>query len=225
MATVDSATSALSAAASTSGTGTTGKNEIAGNFQDFLLLLTTQLKNQSPLDPLDTNQFTQQLVQFAGVEQQLKSNDTLTSILSAMKASSTANASSYVGIAVTADGSIAELANNKASWTLDLPRAAPKATITIKDADGTTVATRTQALKAGSQVFTWDGRGPNGIVQAAGNYSISVSATDASGQRVTASTEISGTVSAVDVSGASPVLTVGANQIPLARVKTIASRQ
>ena len=48
---------------------------IADNFQTFLTLLTTQLQNQNPLDPLDTNQFTQQLVQFAGVEQQLKSNE------------------------------------------------------------------------------------------------------------------------------------------------------
>jgi flagellar basal-body rod modification protein FlgD len=71
------------------------------------VLLTTQLKNQSPLDPLDTNQFTQQLVQFAGVEQQLKSNDTLSSILTAMRSSSTSNAASYIGMKVTADGSAA----------------------------------------------------------------------------------------------------------------------
>jgi flagellar basal-body rod modification protein FlgD len=99
------------ALASTGSTGAAaaagGGKEIAGNFQDFLLLLTTQLKNQSPLDPLDTNQFTQQLVQFAGVEQQLKSNDTLSSILTAMRSSSTSNAASYIGMKVTADGSAA----------------------------------------------------------------------------------------------------------------------
>jgi flagellar basal-body rod modification protein FlgD len=67
-----------------------------------LQLLTTQLKNQSPLDPLDTNQFTQQLVQFASVEQQLKTNDTLTALLSLSKATSTSNALSYVGSTITA---------------------------------------------------------------------------------------------------------------------------
>ena len=56
--------------------------EIASNFTTFLQLLTTQLKNQNPLDPLDTNQFTQQLVQFAQVEQQMKSNDQLSSLVS-----------------------------------------------------------------------------------------------------------------------------------------------
>ncbi|HTO66152.1 MAG TPA: flagellar hook capping FlgD N-terminal domain-containing protein, partial [Bradyrhizobium sp.] len=55
---------------------------LAGNFQTFLTLLTTQLQNQNPLDPLDTNQFTQQLVQFASVEQQLKTNDELSSLVS-----------------------------------------------------------------------------------------------------------------------------------------------
>src|SRR3979490_3040695 len=60
---------------------TTADTTLAGNFQTFLTLLTTQLQNQNPLDPLDTNQFTQQLVQFAGVEQQLKSKDQLKSLI------------------------------------------------------------------------------------------------------------------------------------------------
>ena len=67
---------------------------LAGNFETFLTLLTTQLQNQNPLDPLDTNQFTQQLVQFAGVEQQLKTNDTLGSILTATQTSSADSCSS-----------------------------------------------------------------------------------------------------------------------------------
>src|SRR5665811_1396361 len=69
------------AGASGSLSSTTGST-LAGNFQTFLTLLTTQLQNQNPLDPLDTNQFTQQLVQFAGVEQQLKTNDQLTTLVS-----------------------------------------------------------------------------------------------------------------------------------------------
>src|SRR5919112_3505074 len=60
---------------------------LAKNFDTFLSLLTTQLKNQNPLEPLDTNQFTQQLVQFAGVEQQIKSNETLNSLLTSSKSS------------------------------------------------------------------------------------------------------------------------------------------
>src|SRR6267154_2364876 len=62
---------------------------LASNFSTFLTLLTTQLKNQNPLDPLDTNQFTQQLVQFAGVEQQMKQNDQLATLISIEKSAQT----------------------------------------------------------------------------------------------------------------------------------------
>lgn len=72
---VSGATAQPASSAASSATSSTGT--LAGNFQTFLTLLTTQLQNQNPLDPLDTNQFTQQLVQFAGVEQQLKTNDQL----------------------------------------------------------------------------------------------------------------------------------------------------
>ena len=219
MATVSNTYSALSSPTSTAPTSAT--KEIAGNFQDFLLLLTTQLKNQSPLDPLDTNQFTQQLVQFAGVEQQLKGNDTLASMLTAMKASSTSNAASYIGMKVTADGSTANLQNGAASWTITPAKDSKTAIVTISDANGTAIATKSVTLKAGAQTFTWDGKDASGSVQPDGEYKIAVKATDVSGQGVTVSTELSGVVSAVDVSGGSPVFTVGTSSIPLAKVKTI----
>ncbi len=91
---------------------------IAGNFNQFLTLLTTQLQNQNPLDPLDTNQFTQQLVQFASVEQQLKTNDQLGSLITASKASAAATASGLIGKTVTADGATSSLADGSATWTL-----------------------------------------------------------------------------------------------------------
>src|SRR5450756_665615 len=80
---------------------------LASNFTTFLTLLTTQLKNQNPLDPLDTNQFTQQLVQFAGVEQQMKSNDQLTTLVSLEKTAQSTAAPGYVGATVVVDGSTA----------------------------------------------------------------------------------------------------------------------
>ena len=211
---------ALGSAASTSPGSAT--KEIAGNFQDFLLLLTTQLKNQSPLDPLDTNQFTQQLVQFAGVEQQLKSNDTLGSILTAMQSSSTSSAASYIGMKVTADGSTAKLAGGAASWTVTSAKDSKKATVTISDANGAAVATKSIALTAGTQPFAWDGKDASGSVRPDGEYKITVRALDAAGQAVNVSTELSGVVSAVDVSSGAPVLSVGSSAIPLSKVKTIA---
>src|SRR3954463_1904893 len=101
---------------------------IAGNFDTFLQLLTTQLQNQNPLDPLDTNQFTQQLVEFSGVEQQLKTNDFLSSLVQANANTTNSNAVGYIGKTVTASGVRAELANNKATWSFNLKDAA---TVTV----------------------------------------------------------------------------------------------
>src|SRR6185369_15341862 len=84
---------------------TNSRSTIADNFDTFLQLLTTQLKNQNPLDPLDTNQFTQQLVQFTSVEQQLKTNDFLSAMVQSQQASASAQAASYIGKTVTSSGS------------------------------------------------------------------------------------------------------------------------
>jgi flagellar basal-body rod modification protein FlgD len=213
-------TTSTSSSSSSSSSG----NEIAGNFQEFLTLLTTQLQNQNPLDPLDTNQFTQQLVQFASVEQQLKTNDTLSSLLTTTQSSTTANAAGFVGLDVTADGSSATLNNGSASWTITPAKAMTKATVTIKDANGSVVTTKSTSLAAGAQTYTWDGKDASGTLQSSGTYTIAISGTDASGQAVTVSTDVSGTVSAVDVSGTAPVLTVNGTSVPLSSVKTIANK-
>ena len=205
-----------------SGSSTSSSTEIAGNFQQFLLLLTTQLKNQSPLDPLDTNQFTQQLVQFASVEQQLKTNATLTTLAAGSKASAAASAAGLVGSTVTASGTSAAYSNGAAAWTLKADKAG-SATIRISDSTGATVATATQALTAGSQTFTWDGRLAAGGTAAVGTYNIAVTARDAAGQPVTVSSDLSGTVSSVDMSGDTPLLVIGASRVPIASLKSIGS--
>src|ERR1700682_4439884 len=95
---------------------------IASNFTTFLQLLTTQLKNQNPLDPLDTNQFTQQLVQFAQVEQQLKSNDQLTTLVSLQQTAQATHALNLVGSTGVVDGSTTALTNSAATWTINAPK-------------------------------------------------------------------------------------------------------
>src|SRR6267154_6583804 len=88
---------------------------LASNFTTFLTLLTTQLKNQNPLDPLDTNQFTQQLVQFASVEQQLKTNSELTTLVSLQQTAQTTQALGFVGKTAVVDGSTTALTNSTAT--------------------------------------------------------------------------------------------------------------
>src|SRR5690349_3248080 len=116
--------------------------EIASNFTTFLQLLTTQLKNQNPLDPLDTNQFTQQLVEFAQVEQQMKSNDQLSSLVSLEKSAQATTALAYVGATVVVDGSTAQLTNRTANWSVNVSRPST-ATVRITTSTGQKVYTET----------------------------------------------------------------------------------
>jgi flagellar basal-body rod modification protein FlgD len=213
-----------SAAAAASATTKSSSKGIAQNFDAFLLLLTTQLKNQSPLDPLDTNQFTQQLVQFASVEQQLRSNETLSALLTTAKAANASTTASFIGKQVTADGATTRLSNGSAHWVLNAARNASQAAITIRDKNGGVVATRTTTLSAGAQAFTWDGKTSTGAAAPEGNYTISsIAALDASGQGVSVKTEVSGRVDSVDITGDVPQLVIGSIRIPMANVKTIGS--
>src|SRR6476620_5874186 len=102
----DTLASILNPVASATGTAaskTAGVTTMAKNFDSFLTLLTTQLKNQNPLEPLDTNQFTQQLVQFTQVEQQMKMNTQLTSLISIEQMAQSTAAMAYLGSTATVD--------------------------------------------------------------------------------------------------------------------------
>jgi flagellar basal-body rod modification protein FlgD len=208
------------AAAGAAGSSATDRKTIAENFDAFLMLLTTQLKNQNPLEPLDTNQFTQQLVQFASVEQQIKSNETLNALLNSSQSSIVSSAASFVGMQITADGATTRLADGKAQWRLNFARAAT-ATITIRDEDGNVVKTDTKTFGSGNQQYGWNGLTSTGLPAPEGDYTITVTGRDVSGQAVTIKTEIAGKVDSVDMAGDDPVLLIGGVQVPLSNVKTI----
>lgn len=211
----------LTGAATSSAQGKTDTQAIAGNFQQFLTLLTTQLRNQNPLDPMDTNQFTQQLVQFAGVEQQLKTNNRFDALLVSSMASALSTASGFVGQTVTVDGKTTTLEEGKATWTLTPSRAASQATVTIMDADGNVVATKSTTLKAGAQTFSWDGRGSSSMTLPDGNYSIKIDALDTTGAPVTVDTRFTGKVDSVDLEGGVPILVIGGQRVPVSSVKAL----
>jgi flagellar basal-body rod modification protein FlgD len=193
---------------------------IASNFTTFLQLLTTQLQNQNPLDPLDTNQFTQQLVQFAQVEQQMKSNDELTTLVSIEKTAQSTSALAYVGSTVVVDGSTAPLSNGTAAWSLNVSKPA-SATVTIKDSTGQTAYTGTFAVNPGVQNFTWDGRGNDGKLWPDGNYTMNATGVDASGQTVGISTEVQAPVDSVDLTQDPPVLSINGQNYTMDKIKRI----
>jgi flagellar basal-body rod modification protein FlgD len=193
---------------------------IASNFTTFLQLLTTQLKNQNPLDPLDTNQFTQQLVQFAQVEQTMKSNDSLSTLVAMEKAAQSTTALALVGATVVVDGSTTQLANNQAFWSLTATKPAT-ATVTIKDATGQTAYIGSFAVNPGSQNFVWDGHGNNGATWPDGPYTLTATATDASGQTTALSTQIQARVDSVDLTQNPPLLSINGQTYTMTQLQKI----
>ena len=141
------------AAQSVTSTAVTASTTLSGNFNTFLTLLTAQLKNQDPTSPLDTNQFTQQLVQYSTVEQQINTNTNLTTLIDLNRASSLYQASAMVGHQVGVASSQLSLQDGAASLQFNLGTAAP-VDITISDASGAARTTRrVPSAATGSTTF------------------------------------------------------------------------
>jgi flagellar basal-body rod modification protein FlgD len=201
-------------------TAEANKAKLAGNFDTFLTLLTTQLKNQNPLDPLDTNQFTQQLVQFAGVEQQINMNQQLTTLVAMQKATQATSAMSFLGSTATVDGDTTKLTNGTAVWTFAADKPA-NATINIKSANGQVAYSGAYPLNAGQQNFQWDGRDSGGTKWPDGDYTLSITAKDASGATVAVSSEVRGTVDSIDLTQNPPTLKIGGQSFTLDKIKQV----
>jgi len=155
------------------------KNE--DDLNKFLNLLVTQLKNQDPLDPMDATEFTAQLVQFAGVEQQIFANSNLEKILNLQETNQVSNLVDLIGKTVEADGRTLPLQNSKGDFTYTMPAGANKATITITNSGGLTVYTGDADTTSGKHTFKWDGKSTGGQLQDDGAYNILVSGTDYQG--------------------------------------------
>jgi flagellar basal-body rod modification protein FlgD len=198
----------------------TDDGTLASNFTEFLQLLTTQLQNQNPLDPLDTNQFTQQLVEFSQVEQQLKTNSQLQNLVTLAQSSDKTTAIGFVGTDVVIDGATTRLDTGGATWAFAVDKPA-SATVTITDKNGQVAYTGGFTVDPGTQVFTWDGKGTDGTQWPAGDYTISVVGNDASGQPVAISTEVEGIVDGADLTQSPPVLQMGGLTFTIDKIKRI----
>lgn len=194
---------------------------IANNFDTFLTLLTTQLQNQSPLDPMDTNQFTQQLVEFASVEQAVKQNENLENLAKLSAANAITGAVSYIGKQVSAEGTISQLQNGTANWSYSLDGAATQATFFVKDSSGEEVFTKTITNPDTDGVFTWDGVKTDGTTALDGDFTISVSAQGEGGTAVAANTNFTGIVTQVDMEGGTPILKVGDRDVKIEEIVKI----
>jgi len=216
-------TNTTATTASTS-TTSTARTSLATNFQTFLTLLTTQLQNQDPTSPMDSNQFTQQLVMYSQVEQQLSTNDKLDSLISLGTNQSTNLAMSYLGKSVVLSDGSGQLADSAASWTYGLANDASATTLTVKDAKGNVVYSKSADASgntAGTHAFSWDGKNSNGDVQNDGLYTLVVTSSATNGTAIKTSIASKATVSGVDLSGSSPQLVIGSSEVPLSSVTMV----
>ncbi|NJO36453.1 MAG: flagellar hook assembly protein FlgD [Rhizobiales bacterium] len=195
---------------------------LADNFSDFLKLLTTQLQNQDPTSPMDADQFTQQLVQFSGVEQQIKSNQTLGELATLMQAEKLSQSVSYLGAEVEAEGSVFGLGEDgEATLRYELESPAVSALVRISDELGRTVALRSGDVGAGRHSVTWDGVGDNGVRHTDGSFTFEVIAQSVEGEPVDATTTITGVVDGVEMQGSESLLSIDGILMPLTLISAV----
>ena len=217
---VDSVASAAQAPAATD-SGALGRARLAENFDTFLSLLTTQLKNQDPLSPLDSNQFTQQLVQMTGVEQQLLTNDLLKKLVG-NTGTGVSTAVSLIGKDVRATSDEAQLAAGKATWAYKLDRAASDVKLEILDSKGRVVrAIAPTDNKIGEHKLEWDGKGTAGSTLPDGTYSLRVTAKDTQGTTVASTVYADGVVTGVEQVDGQTLLTVNGTKVSWDKIISI----
>ncbi|MET0182159.1 MAG: flagellar hook assembly protein FlgD [Caulobacterales bacterium] len=194
---------------------------LAENFDTFLTLLTAQLQNQDPLSPMDSNQFTQQLVQFSQVEQQIATNERLESMIDQSKAAAAGSALSYLGndAVIASDKSL--LSDDAAVWSYSLPETASTVTVEIRDATGRTVLTKTGDLGAGSHLVSWDGRNSQGVAQPDGLYQLVITAKDSAGEKISADISTRETIIGVDFASSSPKVLTNSGTHEFSTVRAI----
>lgn len=206
----------------TSGSSASSPQSVLGsNFTTFLTLLTTQLQNQDPLSPLDTNQFTSQLVQFSQVEQAINTNSNLQSLITLQQGDQSVAALPIVGKTVQYSDNQGALVNGQAEFGYNLPAQATSATITINDASGKIVYQGPAETAAGAHTFNWNGRGSDGSQLPDGTYTFNVSATASDKSAITAAITAFGKVDSLQISNGMTNVEIGKVSEPLNKIISI----
>jgi flagellar basal-body rod modification protein FlgD len=211
-------------------TGTTNatgsRATLTENYDTFLVLLTAQLQNQDPLAPMDSTQFTEQLVQFSQVEQQIRTNEQLEGLVGQYQAAAAGSALSYLGkdaIIAAADTSYvhSDTKENKTNWAYNLSSGADDVTIEVKDANGRVVYTANGERGQGEHLFSWDGTTSAGGIAPTGVYTLSVKAKDSVGANIDTSISVRETIMGVDFSGTTPLVITGTGTRQLDTIRSV----
>lgn len=198
-----------------------GRATLAEDFDTFLTLLTTQLQNQDPLEPMESSEFTNQLVAFSEVEQSISTNDKLDSLIGLQSNGQAATAVAHLGKEVEAQGNQLALQNGEASFAYDLESTAETATVEIANAEGALVRSLQVEGGIGRHEAVWDGLDNNGNPVPDGIFSITLSAVDENNQTVRGSTSTFGQVTGFEQTGEGIVLNIGEMAVSLDGVRSV----
>jgi flagellar basal-body rod modification protein FlgD len=216
---VTAATSFISTSTSTTqASQATGSASAAAKFatdmESFLTLLTAQLQNQDPLEPLDANEFTAQLAQYSSVEQQIATNKNMESLLDVQRSNSLLSATSLVGHEVEVASDVVSVRSGTAQ-TMQLPAldqagTARQALVTVTNSTGTVLRQATVPLGSEATSWRWNGRDSQEKQVADGTYKVAVTGVDVSGMSTgPLDFTLRATVDSVSRSGGDPKLNLG----------------
>jgi flagellar basal-body rod modification protein FlgD len=203
--------------ASASSTSASGLGSLGSNFNDFLQLLMTQLKNQDPTSPMDTNAFTSQLVQFTSVEQQINTNTALNTLIQATQTGNLLNTTNLVGQPVQISGTQMSVQSGQGSVQFTGTAGQP-VNVGVYSSSGSLLSTATVTPTSGVNNWTWNGQDQNGIQQPDGAYKVVVQNT-ADGSAVPFTT--GGTVTGVTRGASSTNVQLGALSVDLNTVQSV----
>ena len=203
--------------------GSTAINSLSGNFQTFLKLLMTQLKNQDPTSPLDTNQFTSQLVQFASVEQQINTNKSLTQLIELTQSGQVLQSSAMVGRQVEVASDKLALQNGSAAVKFNTTSDGPVAVAVYAD-NGAKLADGLVNATTGSNQWTWNGRNGNGALVRDGAYRVAVTGSNPDGSSKALPFTVLGTATGVEQKNNGIKLQLGGLVVDFTSVKSVAAK-
>jgi flagellar basal-body rod modification protein FlgD len=216
------AASAAASASTASQTSNAAFASLDGNFNDFLNMLMTQLQNQDPTSPMDTDTFTSELVQFSSVEQQIQTNSSLTSLIQLTQGSEVIQGSSMIGQQVTVQSTQVPLQNGKGTVNFTSPAAEP-VSISITNSAGIDIYDTKMTSVAGNNSWTWNGTNNAGQTVPDGLYTLVATGSNVGGGTSTLPFTVTGTATGV-VSGTNNTvnLQLGALSVPFSSITSVA---
>lgn len=201
-------------------TGSAALTSLDSNFTDFLNMLMTQLQNQDPTSPMDTNQFTSELVQFSSVEQQIETNQSLTQLIQLTQGGEIIQGSAMIGKQVTAQSTQVPLQNGSATVNISAPAAEPVA-VTITNTNGVVVYQGSFNAVAGNNTWTWNGKDTSGSTVPDGLYTLTPTGTNTNGSSSTLSFTVTGTATGVQESNNTVQLELGTLAVPFSSITSV----